>query len=338
MLLDIASTGLVTRAVVEKPVGHGFDEAAVAAGEKLEFEPATRGGKPIAVRIRFTYTFAPPPVGAVGARRDARRGAPAGGRDRRRARRGGHGAHGRDRRGRRVAGGRAVGRHLPRDDHRAPGRAPHEADETVQPGEEVTSVDRLALEAAPAPAAGHPGPPPRRWRTSKCGARSRRDRSPRRRSTSARSTASPAPTATRSARSRTCPASVGPPGLAGLLIVRGSAPQDSQYFVDGTPVPIVYHFGGLSSVVPTEMIDHLDFYPGNFSTQFGRAMGGVVDVGLAQSGERSAARHGRGRPHRLARHRPGADLRHRLALRHRRAALVRRPLARARAQGRQRPA
>jgi len=42
----------------------------------------------------------------------------------------------------------------------------------------------------------------------------------------------------------------------------------------------VYHFGGLSSVVPTEMIDHLDFYPGNFSTQFGRAMGGVVDVGL----------------------------------------------------------
>ena len=71
-----------------------------------------------------------------------------------------------------------------------------------------------------------------------------------------------------------------PPALAGLLLVRGAAPQDSQYFVDGTPVPLVYHFGGLSSVVPTEMIEKLDFYPGNFSTQYGRAMGGIVDVGL----------------------------------------------------------
>jgi hypothetical protein len=62
--------------------------------------------------------------------------------------------------------------------------------------------------------------------------------------------------------------------------VRGSAPADTQYFVDGTPVPLVYHFGGLSSVVPTEMLDRIDFYPGNFSTQYGRAMGGIVDVGL----------------------------------------------------------
>ena len=42
----------------------------------------------------------------------------------------------------------------------------------------------------------------------------------------------------------------------------------------------MYHFGGLSSVVPTEMLSRIDFYPGNFSAQFGRAMGGIVDVGL----------------------------------------------------------
>lgn len=71
-----------------------------------------------------------------------------------------------------------------------------------------------------------------------------------------------------------------PPGLAGLLIVRGSSPQDTNYFFDGALVPIVYHFGGLSSVVPTEMLDRLDFYPGNFSTRFGRVTGGTIDVGL----------------------------------------------------------
>ena len=71
---------------------------------------------------------------------------------------------------------------------------------------------------------------------------------------SARSSASPAPTATRSSRSRTCPAWRGPRASLGLLIVRGSAPQDTQTFIDGTPVPLIYHFGGLSSVVPTEVL------------------------------------------------------------------------------------
>ena len=92
--------------------------------------------------------------------------------------------------------------------------------------------------------------------------------------------ASRAPTATRCARSKTCPASRARPASPGLLIVRGSAPQDTQTFVDGTFVPLVYHFGGLSSVVPTEMLEKIDFYPGNFSAQYGRVMGGIVDVGI----------------------------------------------------------
>lgn len=71
-----------------------------------------------------------------------------------------------------------------------------------------------------------------------------------------------------------------PPGLAGLLIVRGSAPQDTNTFIDGALVPLIYHFGGLSSVVPTELLDRIDFYPGNFSAKYGRVMGGIVDVGL----------------------------------------------------------
>lgn len=76
------------------------------------------------------------------------------------------------------------------------------------------------------------------------------------------------------------------PGVAkvgafdGLLIVRGSSPRDTQIFVDGTNVPNAYHFGGLSSVVPSEMLERIDFYPGNFGPQYGRATGGVVDVGV----------------------------------------------------------
>lgn len=70
------------------------------------------------------------------------------------------------------------------------------------------------------------------------------------------------------------------PFLSGSLMVRGSAPADTLVLVDGTFLPAAYHFGGLGSTVATEMLDRLDFYPGNFSARFGRATGGVVEAGL----------------------------------------------------------
>jgi TonB family protein len=68
--------------------------------------------------------------------------------------------------------------------------------------------------------------------------------------------------------------------FSGEIIVRGSAPFDTKFFFDGTQVPIVYHFGGLRSVLPVGMIDNLEFYPGNFSPYYSDATGGIVDVGV----------------------------------------------------------
>jgi hypothetical protein len=45
----------------------------------------------------------------------------------------------------------------------------------------------------------------------------------------------------------------------------------------------VYHFGGLSSVIPSEMLEEIHFYPGNFSVKYGRAQGGMVDAHLRES-------------------------------------------------------
>jgi TonB family protein len=72
------------------------------------------------------------------------------------------------------------------------------------------------------------------------------------------------------------------PAGSGLLIVRGSAPEDSQIFVEGMDVPLVYHFGGLRSVLPEGVIDNIEFVPGNFSPAYGRATGGIVDVHLKE--------------------------------------------------------
>ncbi len=71
------------------------------------------------------------------------------------------------------------------------------------------------------------------------------------------------------------------PGVArsggGQIIVRGSGPQDTGVYVDGVEIPIIYHFGGLKSVLPADVIDSIDFYPGNFSVKYGRATGGIFD-------------------------------------------------------------
>jgi TonB family protein len=276
VIVDVDAAGAVTNAVVEAPVGHGFDEAALDAARKLEFEPATRNGKPVAARIRFPYHFDPPPgvlsghvytlagdrpiASATVTVRDAEG-------NERTVTTDADGAW-------RVDNLKAGSYHLT---IRAVGRAPHEVDADVHLAEEVTSVDRLAPEE-PAPGPVLPkdddvqevevhGEKPPRSVTVRTLDQREINRIPGTNGDALKSL-------------QNLPGVARPPAFAGLLVVRGSAPQDSQYFVDGTPVPIVYHFGGLSSVVPTEMLNRLDFYPGNFSSQFGRAMGGVVDIGL----------------------------------------------------------
>src|SRR5262249_530850 len=72
------------------------------------------------------------------------------------------------------------------------------------------------------------------------------------------------------------------PGVArtpfgvGVLLVRGSNPQDTGIFVDGHEVPSLYHFLGGPSIFNVEMLETLDFYPGGFPSRFGRHHGGVV--------------------------------------------------------------
>ena len=61
-------------------------------------------------------------------------------------------------------------------------------------------------------------------------------------------------------------------------ILRGANPSDSQVFLDGAPVPTLYHLGGLSSFVHSRVLESVDLYPSNFSVRFGRKVGGVIEA------------------------------------------------------------
>jgi len=74
------------------------------------------------------------------------------------------------------------------------------------------------------------------------------------------------------------PGTARPPAGIGALIVRGSNPSDSAVFLDGVEIPLLYHFGGLTSVINATFLEEINFYPGGFGARFGRAIAGVVDV------------------------------------------------------------
>jgi TonB family protein len=277
VIVDVDSTGRVRKAVVESPVGNGFDEAAIAAAEKLVFQPATRNGQPIAARIKHRYVFAPPAARLSG--RVVRRAAdqPLANADvvvR--------GADGREFRTQTAPDGTWSVDALPFGEYRievaAQGYAAASADEALNPGEEANIVFRLAPGAVPPPVVDlAPGEVVEEVRV-------RGERPPRevtKRTLEQRELQRIPGTSGDALRAiQNLPGVARPPALAGLLIVRGSAPNATEVFVDGTPIPLVYHFGGLSSVVPTELLDRIDFYPGNFSAFYGRATGGIVDVAI----------------------------------------------------------
>ncbi len=282
--LDIDREGRVKQAVVVESAGHGFDESAVAAAKRLEFEPARRAdGSPVGARILYRYTFTlkkAGPEAAPGRPEDAAKPAEnlrgvvlstggdaslAGALVTITAEKGGlqrSFTTGED--------GAFRFTELPPGKYRvtiaAAGFEPLSVEEEIAAGEQTEVKYRLLAEGGGLEVTVRGERPPREV-TKRTLERREISRIPGTNGDALRSI-------------QNLPGVARPPGIAGLLIVRGSGPQDTQTFIDGTPVPLIYHFGGLSSVVPTEMLEKIDFYPGNFSAQYGRVMGGIVDAGI----------------------------------------------------------
>lgn len=74
------------------------------------------------------------------------------------------------------------------------------------------------------------------------------------------------------------------PGVArapfslGLLIVRGGKPWDSRVYMDEALIPLLFHFGGLNATFNSNLLEEVSFQPGNFGTEYGRAIGGLVEA------------------------------------------------------------
>jgi hypothetical protein len=68
-----------------------------------------------------------------------------------------------------------------------------------------------------------------------------------------------------------------PLGYSGVVI-RGSSPQDSKVLVDDFEIPVLFHNIGFRALLPAESIEQLDYIPGGFGVQYGRASSGIVSL------------------------------------------------------------
>ena len=278
--LTIAKDGSVEAVSVTTSAGPEFDDAAVAAAKKLTFSPATRDGKPIPARIpyRFDFAFEAPPVvvtpaadavvleGTVRTAGDE----PVPGATVTAA-----SANGQPSTTTTDAAGVFRFKGLAPGSYQvttaAEGFEPFASKEDVVAGEVATVTYRPKAIVVTSPDA------PQEIRV--VGERPAREVT--RRALEQREIARIPGTNGDAIRAiENMPGVARPPGLQGLLIVRGSAPQDTGIFVDGTQVPIAFHFGGVSSVIPSALLERIDFLPGNFGPEYGRSMGGNVDIGL----------------------------------------------------------
>lgn len=78
-------------------------------------------------------------------------------------------------------------------------------------------------------------------------------------------------------------------GFLPYVVVRGAAPGNTGYYLDGVRVPILFHVAVGPSVVHPYFIDAVDFYPGGAPVRLGRYTSGIIE-GRTRAAHRDRAR------------------------------------------------
>jgi TonB family protein len=80
---------------------------------------------------------------------------------------------------------------------------------------------------------------------------------------------------------QTLPGVSADPDLLASFFVRGGAPEETVYYLDGVPLSNPFHLGGFASVFNPLLIEGADFYAGGAPGAFVPALSGVLDVRYA---------------------------------------------------------
>ncbi len=271
LLVALDAEGKIEDVSVSEAAGHGFDEAALDAVRRMRFSPARTAAGPVGVVFEFAYTFAltpevpeeaaPLPVTLEGKVRQMGTRTPLA-----------------DVRIRIVETGETLTttaeglfevRGLPPGTYTLALRLPEHVDEeqVVEVVEGEVSSATLWLRAAT-------------YRENEAVAYYDKDRTEVTRRTLSIEEIKRIPGTFGDPVKviQTLPGAGRSPFGTGLLLIRGANPQDSAVYVDGIRLPIIFHLTGTTSVISPEIVSRVDYLPGGYGANYGRAMSGTVDI------------------------------------------------------------
>jgi TonB family protein len=281
VLLEIAisATGSVDAVRVLESAGTAFDEAATAAAQQFQFEPAEVDGQPGAIRMQYRYQFAlkdaapvaPTSAELTGVIRDRKTKQPLAGVT---VELGSGQTAVTDERGEFRFDGLAPG--VVSVQLSAPELTTVRTEETLAAGQRVQTT--YEVELRPPPEAGEEvedleilvtAPP---FRKEVVATEIRAEQ--------AKKVAGTQGDVVKVVENMP---GVGRSGAgSGRLVVWGASPEDTRVYVDGVRIPILYHSGGLRSVLLSDQVESVELVPGGYGPAYGRGLGGLVGVRLSR--------------------------------------------------------
>src|SRR5690606_7271536 len=87
---------------------------------------------------------------------------------------------------------------------------------------------------------------------------------------------------------RSLPGVASPPGFRNDIIIRGGAPGENSFYLDGVQIPVINHFqtqgssGGPVGIINVDLLQEVNFYSGAFPSNRGNTLSSVFDFKLRE--------------------------------------------------------
>ena len=87
---------------------------------------------------------------------------------------------------------------------------------------------------------------------------------------------------------RSLPGVASPPSFRNDIIIRGGAPNENRFYIDGIEIPTINHFstqgssGGPVGMINVDLVDDVEFYSGAFPAARGNALSSVMEFGFVE--------------------------------------------------------
>lgn len=87
---------------------------------------------------------------------------------------------------------------------------------------------------------------------------------------------------------RSLPGVASPPGFRNDIIIRGGAPSENTFYLDGIQIPVINHFqtqgssGGPVGIINVDLLKEVNFYSGAFPANRGNTLSSVFDFQLKE--------------------------------------------------------